>query len=334
MISTHAGHCDVTGRFPRNLIRGKQKLLHFWTYYIKNTADMDASNPLLIPEGFYDDLPSLVVFALAESAPVVRFPKKDGVPVNFLAKSKELVEFYHCCKTPIDDFPVQLFHDQEKIQKVDLWGNIFPRLRKDMFKGCKVLRKLNMNGNMMQSIPAGFFDELGKLTDLWLHNNLLTELAAGLFDKLKILEFIDLKGNLLAKLPSTFLAVEKPALKYIDVDNNVLACPVVAEEGGAASGVAMDKCRCSKPEDADITYKFMPPSATAAAYECASTFAPGSAKCVGDATQQRGDAACSEGLCRHHCCGAGVDATCKACGATSGACYKPLALRLVQTRVT
>ena len=37
-------------RFPRNLIRGKQKLLHFWSYYLANNADLDSSNPLVIPE--------------------------------------------------------------------------------------------------------------------------------------------------------------------------------------------------------------------------------------------------------------------------------------------
>ena len=48
-------------------------------------------------------------------------------------------------------------------------GNTFVTLRKDMFKGCKVLRKLNLARDMIQRIPSGFFDELGQLTDLWLY---------------------------------------------------------------------------------------------------------------------------------------------------------------------
>ena len=217
-----------------------------------------------------------------------------------------------------------MFRNKTKVAYLNVFGNSFTELAPDMFAESAEMLSINLKNNNIDTIPDGTFNGLAALRVLQLSSNRITTLQSGLFDGSPLLTSLELNSNGIISLPSAFLStlVGRNNLKKILMIDNTLDCPV--RERALASGLFVDmpNCTCKAPPlgvASDLTYSLV----TASNIKCEKEFLPGNAECTKDA---RGDASCSEGLCREHCCTQNVAETCPVCGNT-GDCYRPLAVR-------
>ena len=313
--------------WPANLIRGLQHLEDFGAY------QQQGVHMVSIPPGFYDDVPMMKYFYWGQAAENVVIPNGD-----LIRNLTNLRLFYLCCGVK-DMYPETLFQGQAKLKQVLVWGPNEVKLAENMFADCAQLEELSFTSSGIESVPEGTFRGLANVLKIELGNNRITSLAAGLFRDCTLLKTLALANNRITMLPLDFLAPPLPHLTSLSTKGNILSCPsfdrspeseasqqraaTTAEGGGGPSTFALSNCTCSANKgDNDLRYRLMDSSGIRT---CEPTYLPGSPKCA-TATGLRGDASCSAGVCRTHCCQPGVPINCTLCNGVDGACYRPLAL--------
>ena len=294
------------------------------------------TDTIVLPAGLFDDLPAFQHFYFgghnnADGEVVIT----DG---RMLAGAPNITEMWICCGIK-DLFPHVFFKGLSKVHDIHVVLNDFTSLAPNMFADCEALRDLEMTNSGIIHVPAGTFGgKVGNIENVVMDGNRITMLRPGLFDSCTSLVKLSMKGNMIASIPSQFLRA-LPKIKDIELFNNVLDCPTAAT---TPASLNTSSCVCVIPPENDVRYKLVQDSAsetfgpavnsntttsTTAITTCESIFLPGSSKCT---TDPRLDRSCSQGLCRSHCCAASVvseEDNCPACGAKSGSCYRPLALK-------
>lgn len=122
----------------------------------------------------------------------------------------------------IADIENESFHENSKLEKIDLMGNRLTKISKKMLSGdFEDLQEINLSFNLLASIESGAFDKLSYLESIDLSSNCLRHLHSDIFKKNAELREVDLSDNDIGKIESD-LFNSKTDLKLLDLSKNKL----------------------------------------------------------------------------------------------------------------
>lgn len=140
---------------------------------------------------------------------------------NSLENLKEL-EMLDLSENHFETIPTNVFRENRKLKKLNLYGNNLVEVDKDLLKSQTELEVIDLSNNPINVLARDFFKHNLKLKEIRLAGIGLSQVEPDLLENLVDLEKIDLSRNRLERLPNNFF-ITNINLREINIRGNVLS---------------------------------------------------------------------------------------------------------------